>query len=53
MNIVYQSATWKPNISGKKKKAEMEKTHFPTVKSQQVKSTAIYNSFKETENPLN
>lgn len=36
-----------------KKKAEMEKTHFPTVKSQQVKSTAIYNSFKETENPLN
>lgn len=36
-----------------KKKAEMEKTCFPTVKSQQVKSKPIYNSFKKTENPLN
>ena len=35
-----------------KEKAEMEKTRFPTVKSQQVKSKPICNFFNKTENPL-
>ena len=36
-----------------KKKAEMEKTRFPTNKSKQVKSKPIHDFFKKTENPLN